>query len=234
MRITAPLYLASTSRARRLLLVQSRIPFTVIQQTSDETVYSGNLSFQEIVTQIARSKMDHAVMPQDHLNQASLERADANIKGESILQSTAHSSSTPKEDTCFVLTADTLCVDNDGTLYGKPTDWDDAKRMLRIWRSGCTVATAFCLDKKLYNDGAWHTQERIERCVTTRISFDIPDEWLDTYIEQTASLSVAGAMAIEEYGALFVHSIEGSYTNIMGLPLYEVRQALSKLGFFSA
>lgn len=220
MHTTAPLYLASQSRSRRLLLVQSRIPFIVINQTANEETYNAKLPFHEIVMHIARAKMEHAVIPQDHLNQSSLQKA------------TQHTYE--KSDECFVLTADTLCADNDGVIYGKPVDWEDAKRMLLQWRSGCTVATAFCLDKKMYSDGQWHTKERIERCVTTRISFDIPDEWIDDYLEQTPSLTVAGAMAIEEYGALFVHSIEGSYTNIVGLPLFELRQALSKLGFFSA
>ena len=105
--------------------------------------------------------------------------------------------------------------------------------MLIKWRSGCTVLTAFCLDKKIYSGGQWHTKERIERTVTTRIKFDIPEEWLNDYLDNTPSLSVAGGMAIEEYGALFTQSIEGSYSNILGLTLFELREALSKLGFFS-
>ncbi len=215
MRTTAPLYLASQSRSRRLLLAQSRIPFTVIHQAADEKSCSWQVPFQELVMALARMKMEQAVIPADHLNQASLEAKH-------------------QEEICYVLTADTLCVDSDGTVHGKPTDWNDAKKMLLTWRSGCTVATAFCLDKKMYNDGHWYTKERIERCVISKISFDIPDDWITDYLEQTPSLSVAGAMAIEEYGALFVQSIEGSYTNILGLPLYELRQSLSKLGFFSA
>lgn len=221
MRTTAPLYLASQSRSRRLLLVQSRIPFIVISQSADETTFNMKLPVQELATLIARAKMEHAVIPQDHLQQASLGFSSSNPSGTDGAE-------------CFVLTADTLCVDSDGTICGKPVDWEDAKRMLMRWRSGCTVVTAFCLDKKMYNDGQWHTKERIERCVTTRIMFDIPGEWLNEYLEQTPSLSVAGAMAIEEYGGLFVQSIEGSYTNIVGLPLFELRQALSKLGFFAS
>lgn len=222
---TSPLYLASASRARRLLLVQSRIPFIVIHHTAEEMVMNGQskLLLQELTMHIARQKMEHAVIPQDHLNQATLGFLPPK------------SSQAPNHDgsECFVLTADTLTMDSTGAIHGKPKDWQDAQHMLKLWRSGCTVATAFCIDKKMYSDEQWHTKERIERCVTTRIAFDIPDEWLNEYLEQTPSLSVAGAMAIEEFGALFVQSIEGSYTNIVGLPLFELRQALTKIGFFS-
>ena len=214
MRTTAPLYLASQSRTRRLLLVQSRIPFIVINQTADESAVNWKMPVAELAMQLARSKMEHAAMPQDLLNQHT-------VNEESESQS------------CFVVTADTVCIDSDGIAHGKPLNWEDAKQMLIKWRSGCTVLTAFCLDKKIYSAGQWHTKERIERTVTTRIKFDIPEEWLNDYLDNTPSLSVAGGMAIEEYGALFTQSIEGSYSNILGLPLFELREALSKLGFFS-
>ena len=217
MHTKSPLYLASSSRGRHLLLVQSRIPFIVISQTADETVFGTKLPIQELTTAIARAKMEHAVIPQDHLNQSNLGFSrPASSEGAE----------------CFVLTADTLCMDNDGEIYGKPLDWEDARRMLIKWRSGSTAATAFCLDKKIYSAGQWHTQERIERCVTARLHIDIPDEWINEYMVQTSCLQISGAVCVGGFGALFVSAIEGSYSTIIGLPLFELREALTKLGFF--
>ena len=130
---------------------------------------------------------------------------------------------------CYVITADTICVDVHGTIHGKPKDNEDAIKMLKLWREGCTVLTGFCIDKKTTTG---ETEQRIEKVVSTHIDFSIPDRWLETYLQETPSLSCAGAMAIEDYGFQFVKSINGSYSNITGLPMYEVREALSKLGFF--
>lgn len=133
---------------------------------------------------------------------------------------------------CYVLTADTVCVDIHGAIHGKPKDTEDALRMLKLWREGCTVLTGFCLDKKIYTT-SWETVQRIEKVVSTYIDFSIPDEWLHSYLKETPSLTCAGAMAIEEYGFQFVKSITGSYSNIIGLPMYELRKALHSLDFFS-
>ncbi len=201
MKTTAPLYLASQSPMRKQLLEQAKIPFTVISQSADEAACNWDLPPKEVVLDIARSKMAHAVIP-----------------------------SGKKE--CFVLTADTLCVDSNGMLHGKPADKEEALAMLKKWRAGCTVITGFCLDKKTYQEGQWYTQERKEEAMVTTIEFCIPDAWLAEYLAQTPAMNVAGAMSIEDYGFQFVRFIQGSYTNIIGLPLYQVREALSQMGFF--
>lgn len=62
---------------------------------------------------------------------------------------------------------------------------------------------------------------------------DLPDEWIDSYLEKTGALSAAGALVIDDFGSLFFKSMAGSYTGIIGLPLSELREALSELGFFN-
>jgi septum formation protein len=139
----------------------------------------------------------------------------------------------PNGTECYVITADTICIDIHGAIHGKPKDYKDAITMLKLWREGSTVITGFCIDKKAYTaTGSWKTIDRQEGVVSTSIDFSIPDEWLDIYLKETPSMSCAGAMAIEEYGFQFVKSINGSYSNIIGLPMYEVRLALESLGFF--
>ncbi|MBA3751919.1 Maf family protein [Candidatus Dependentiae bacterium] len=200
-----PLYLASQSRMRKHLLSLSKIFFIELPQSADESACDWTLPAAEVVGAIARSKMDYATVPTSHTTKCA-----------------------------YVLTADTLCVDTKGKVHGKPANEQEARAMLALWRLGCTVITGFCLDKKINHNDIWLTEERIEQSVSSTINMSIPDEWIAYYFENTPSFHVAGGMAIEEYGCQFVHSINGSYSNILGLPLFEVREALSKLNFFSA
>lgn len=58
--------------------------------------------------------------------------------------------------------------------------------------------------------------------------------WLEHFLAAEPNLvSFAGALAVDGYASQFVKSINGSYTAILGLPLYEVREALEQLGFFN-
>ena len=80
---------------------------------------------------------------------------------------------------------------------------------------------------------AWKTVASLQRTVSAGCLYIVPDEWIDTYFkEHPIALQAAGAIAIEEYGLQFLASIEGSYSTIIGLPLYDLRQALYELDFF--
>lgn len=203
MNYRAPLYLASQSPMRKTLLEQAQIPFQIVPQSADEMACDWNQEPSNVARSIARFKMDHVELPSDIPSSA-----------------------------CFVLTADTICVDREGQVYGKPKDHADAIRMLTQWREESHVITAFCLDKKRYIDGTWLTQERAEQSVHATVIFSVPDRWLSTYLTLTPSMQCAGGMEIEGYGSLFVKSIHGSYSTILGLPLFELREALTTLGFF--
>ena len=199
------LYLASKSASRRLLLQESKIPFTLIDQDANELACDWGLPLEQLVLTIALYKMDHAILP-------------AGTEGQII----------------FVLTADTLTQDLQGIIHGKPTDYDDAVKKIKSLRAGSRVFTGFCLDKKIFENGAWCLVERYTQCVGTQCIFTIPDNWIATYLaQQPTILDVAGAMAIEGFGMQFLASVDGSYSAIIGLPLMELRQALEQLGFFS-
>ncbi len=201
----SPLYLASQSKIRKHLLTLSDISFIELSHGADETACDWTLPAPTVVTAIARLKMDHTTISTSDLS---------------------HSA--------YVLTVDTLCVDSFGKVHGKPEDEQKAREMIVLWRNGCTVLTGFCLDKKVKQGGAWVTQERVEQTVSSKLTISVPDEWLETYIKKSCSLQAAGGVAIEEFGCQFVQSIEGSYSNILGLPLFELRLALTKLNFFNA
>ena len=133
---------------------------------------------------------------------------------------------------CFVLTADTLSCDVHGTLFGKPSDRQEAIKMIQAARNGGLTCTAFCLDKKIWLNNAWKCKKHIIRCVASECCFDVPDYRLDAYLAQPFVFSSAGAIFVEGFGAQFVKEICGSYTTIQGLPMYELRQALTEIGFY--
>jgi len=199
------LLLASKSPSRHMLLQLARIPFAVIGQDADETSCDWTLPLQDVVTQIALFKMKHAVVP-------------LGTQGQTV----------------YVLTADTLTQGADGTIYGKPVDREDAKRMLKQTQTGSRVATAFCLEKRKWLDGAWVTQQQVLECVTAAYVFNVPDELLDYYLDNSPGVGCANATAVEGFGLQFLESVNGSYTAIIGLPLFELRIALKTIGFFAA
>jgi septum formation protein len=199
-----PLFLASSSYSRQLLLTQAKIPFQVAYQNADETICNHNQSLELVVQEIAIHKMNHVLLD------------------------------TIKDyPTILVLTADTLSQDPHGTIEGKPQDYNHARQQLLTAATGVSrVATAFCLDKKSYKDGQWHTVDRIVHVVESSYRFAVPARWVDTYLANSIGLKAAGAIAVEEFGAPFLEHINGSYSGLVGLPLYELRSALEKMNFF--
>jgi septum formation protein len=195
--------LGSQSLSRQELLGQAEIPFKLVQQDSDEACCDWDRPFSEIVASIARSKMDHVILPQG-------------MQGEC----------------CFVLTADTMTLSSQGEIFGKPVDRDDAIKKLKSARNGAITGTAFCLDKKIWSQGTWITYKRIEQFAQGTCFFDVPDEWLDRYLSRPFVYKCAGALFVDGYGAQFVRDVQGSYTAIMGMPMFELRQALTAVGFF--
>lgn len=198
------LYLASTSPSRKMLLTEAKIPFTLIAQSADEYACDWNQSLQKVVESIACHKMEHLDLP----------------KGE-------------QGDICYVLTADTLTENKHGVLEGKPVNRQDAIAKLQSAREGVCTGTAFCLDRRIYNNNGWHVDKRVVQYVQAAYRFIVADQWLDFYFEHTASLGTC-AIAIEGFGSQFLQDINGSYTAVIGLPMYELRNALTELGFFNS
>ncbi|MBB1362376.1 MULTISPECIES: nucleoside triphosphate pyrophosphatase [unclassified Shewanella] len=118
-----------------------------------------------------------------------------------------------------VLGSDTIVVLN-GLILGKPTDLNDAKRMLALL-SGQTheVMTAVAL-----TDGE-HTFNRLCR---TQVSFcELSAADIDAYVASGEPMDKAGAYGIQALGGCFVKSITGSYSAVVGLPLVETRELLA-------
>jgi nucleoside triphosphate pyrophosphatase len=122
-----------------------------------------------------------------------------------------------------VLGADTEVV-LDGIIFGKPKDAADATRMLtQLSRRTHQVLTAVAL--------CWD-QQIVAEISTSAVTFrELLPEEIERYVATGEPFDKAGAYAVQGRAASFVSRIEGSYSGVMGLPLYETAQALAGLGF---
>lgn len=116
----------------------------------------------------------------------------------------------------FVLGADTIVV-REGQIFGKPSDVAGAVRMLELLSNrDHEVITGVCL---IGPDG----KTRRAGSVVTRVSFkSVSKREIEAYVKTGEPMDKAGGYGIQGAGAFLVRSVEGSYTNVVGLPLCEV------------
>jgi len=121
----------------------------------------------------------------------------------------------------IVLAADTTVV-VDGHILGKPEDANDARRMLRLLagRSHDVITGVTVIGS------AGHADSRLE---TTTVEFaPLTSAEVDWYIESGEPMDKAGAYAIQGLASRFVARINGSYSNVVGLPVALVHQMLRR------
>ena len=116
-----------------------------------------------------------------------------------------------------VLAADTVVV-IDGLVLGKPVDFDDAKRMLRLL-SGRSheVITAVALMSTRRGQSDAAIDARIESTVVEFAPLDTAE--IDWYVATGEPADKAGSYAVQGLASRFVTRIEGSYSNVVGLPM---------------
>jgi len=121
-----------------------------------------------------------------------------------------------------VLGADTEVVQG-GVIFGKPADERDAIRMLALLSGrGHDVLTAIAI--------SWQGH-RMVALSTTRVALRrLTRAEIENYVATGESLDKAGAYAVQGRAAAFIRRIEGSYSGVMGLPLYETALMLAKVG----
>jgi septum formation protein len=200
----ADLILASGSPRRRALLAQLGLPFRVLAPDIDETPRPGEAPIAYGL-RLAQAKA-----------QAVAERLSAS---EVVLAA----------DTVVILAADTLGVDDQGDILGKPQDADQARAMLRRLRARThLVCTAFCL--LALPTGQQHRQA-VQTLVTMRAYSDAE---IEAYIATGDPFDKAGGYAIQHAGFAPVAHIQGSHENVVGLPVAEIADALRRLGLLPA
>lgn len=121
-----------------------------------------------------------------------------------------------------IIAADTIVL-KDGKIYGKPTDRDDAIRILsELSGARHDVITGVCL---LTNEQTRTFSE------LTKVYFNsLTEEQIMYYVDNFKPFDKAGAYAIQEWiGIIGINKIEGCYFNVMGLPMSRVWKELQRL-----
>lgn len=122
----------------------------------------------------------------------------------------------------IVLGADTTVVAR-GEVLAKPADAADAGRMLRLL-SGRTheVLTGVCLSSK---------HRRLLHVDSTRVRMaQLGDTEIDWYVSTGEPFGKAGGYAVQGLASRFIEGIDGSYSNVVGLPISSVYELLKELG----
>lgn len=122
-----------------------------------------------------------------------------------------------------VLAADTT-LELDGEIIGKPLDVDDAVRILqRLSGKTHRVMTAVAIAG----------EARLETALSiSEVRFGVLDDAeIRRYVDSGEPMDKAGAYGIQGYAGLFVEALTGSYTGVMGLPLFETGRLLKRFGY---
>ena len=121
-----------------------------------------------------------------------------------------------------ILAADTVVVAG-GRLMGKPSDSVDAKSMLGALSGGVhDVYTAVVV---------WTAARQLEEVVTTAVRFNsLTDREIAWYIATGEAEGKAGAYGIQGRAARFIDRIDGSWSNVVGLPIATAYRLLSEAG----
>ena len=124
----------------------------------------------------------------------------------------------------WVIGADTVVV-IDGSILGKPRTTEEAKTMLaRLSGRVHQVYTGFAIRNESRG-------KLFSKAVKTDVRFKkLSDEEIQWYVHTPEPFDKAGAYAIQGIGTFLVKSINGSYTNVVGLPVCEVIEFLIKEG----
>ena len=149
-----------------------------------------------------------------------------NLSGSAIAEFVVHQKNTPFVNIIqpkqIVITADTI-VWCENQYLGKPKDKAKARQMLRFLsgKSHQVITSVGFLTSKKFE---------IITEITMVYFNPLKDQEIDQYIEDNPPLDKAGAYGIQDWiGHIAIKRIEGSYTNVVGLPLAQVKEKISFL-----
>lgn len=172
-----------------------------------ELMALAGISFSVVPADICEDALP-GELPADHVMRLSHEKADAVAV---------------KTNGRFFIGADTIVV-LDGAILGKPVDTVDARRMLTgLSGRDHEVITGFTVYDATLGI-------HISRSVCTEVTFKkLEEHEIAAYIATGCPMDKAGAYAIQGGAVHFVRSINGSYTNVIGLPMTELYETLQSM-----
>jgi septum formation protein len=196
------IYLASRSPRRRELLNQIGVKFEP-------------LLFREGPRQDADT--DEAVRPGEQAEE--YVRRVTRLKAEAAWQRVVMRRGLQRKP---VLAADTT-VTLAGEILGKPADRVDAERMLKLLAG---------TEHRVLTAVALQFESRFEMAVSESLVTFAPldDERIAAYVQSGEPFDKAGGYGIQGRAAVFVQRLQGSYTGVMGLPLFETANLLRQFG----
>ena len=210
------LILASASPRRAELLRAAGYAFDVVVAGVDESMRDGESP--EIYVRRLAAEKSAAVM-------AAIARGHATNDGPAEAGHYGNEAGPAEaghyKDDTIVLGADTTVV-VDGEMLGKPIDDRDSARMLtRLSGRAHQVLTGISLRRGAFELG------RVE---TTTVSFaPLDDDEVAWYVATGEGRDKAGAYAIQGVASRFIPRIDGSYSNVVGLPVASVRELLTEI-----
>ena len=207
------IYLASQSPRRQELLTQIGVKFQLLLADPSEDAESLEIQLPN----------EAALVYVKRVTLAKLAAAKQRLLTKQLKQ---------ELPTAPILCADTtvalMLEDGKEIILGKPADHQDAKRILQIL-SGKThqVHTAVAvLGKPHMNDD----QPKL-LVSSSQVTFkSLTDDEINAYISTNEPMGKAGAYGIQGIGGCLISTISGSYSGIMGLPLYETSQLMHETG----
>lgn len=222
------LILASGSPRRHELLTRAQLNFTVMSVDIDETPHV-NESPKDYIERMVASKAEAAL---EQLNKE--------------LNKKLNDRQTDLSESIIILTADTIGVLADGkTVLVKPDSREDAYRMWQqmsddthqVWTA--VQATQVSLTAKAANHPSHkpvlqivNQQQITERTDVTFIP--LTEEMMENYWDSGEPADKAGGYGIQGLGAAWVSRINGSYTNVVGLPLAQTVALIKNITAISA
>jgi septum formation protein len=162
----------------------------------------------EVVPSSVEEKLDYGLRPEENARQL------ARAKAENVAKNYPD---------CWVIGADTIVALHQEIL-GKPEDVPDAQRILRrLSGKEHRVMTGICVVSP---------RKTLDKAVTSSVRFkSLTDEEISNYIQTGEPMDKAGAYAIQGKGSFMIQEFSGSKSNIIGLPLDELKVLLKKTGF---
>ncbi len=124
-----------------------------------------------------------------------------------------HISESISSESAVIITGDTIVCFKD-KIYGKPKDYLEAFETIRFLSGKChQVVTSLCV-------GFSHGRHKVTRTEVTNVNFfELANESIEHYLKFNTYRDKAGSYAIQDPNCYFVSSIEGSLTNVIGLPI---------------
>jgi septum formation protein len=130
-------------------------------------------------------------------------------------------------ETSIIIAADTIVISPDGRkILGKPKDADEARKMLKLLAGKKhTVLTGYCI----LSASTKGPNKKVIRVVESKVKMRaLSPVMIDRYVASGEPMDKAGAYGAQGLGMALIEQIDGSYTNVVGLPMAQVFMDLEK------